>query len=391
VTDSAALEEYIRRQVELLAAQQQAQPATTRPAAPRRAVSTSAPAGRAPTVEPEQADVGARLELSPSEFDFKEVWQGTPAEAVFTIRNTGTGPLTVQTRSSCGCTVATKPESPVASGATTTFKITYNTQRPGAANKAVTVTTNDPTQRSVTLRVTGNVKPVVTAQPSDHISFGELSPDEVAQRTVKITTNTPDPLALRLREGQDLGPFTVELKEIEAGRQFELTVFTKPPLHQNANNLTVQLDTGNPDIPAVPVHVAAMVPPMVSVKPARLTVAPTASQPAQQDLTLVSRGATPVHITEITSDVPAVTWEILPPQSDSPAARTQSQVIRVLLPSYDELPAAGARLHITTDAGDEAFRRFDVAVTRAAQRSGPAPARAPARGHAATPTHAAGQ
>ena len=77
------------------------------------------------------ATSGARMKLSPSEFDFKEVWQSQPAEGEFSIENVGTEPLTLDTRSSCGCTVATKLKSPLDPGETTKFKISYNTSRPG--------------------------------------------------------------------------------------------------------------------------------------------------------------------------------------------------------------------------------------------------------------------
>ena len=82
-----------------------------------QAAATSAPAIAA----------GPRIELSPAEFDFGELWQGMPAEREFTVKNAGDAPLTISSRSNCGCTVATPPKSPLEPGESCTFKIRYDT------------------------------------------------------------------------------------------------------------------------------------------------------------------------------------------------------------------------------------------------------------------------
>jgi hypothetical protein len=374
-----ALAEYIHQQVEQRAREKPATQPATRPAPPVPARPTATRPGGA------ALSGGARLEMSPTVFDFKEVWQGEPAEGEFTIKNVGTDPLTLETRSSCGCTVATKPESPLAPGATTTFKISYHTTRAGPANKSVTVTTNDPTQPSVVIKVMGTVKSPVTMTPSDRIAFSNLERDAVVSQTIRLATNFDSPLNLKQRENQKLEPFQVELKELEPGRLYELTATTKPPLRLNMNNATVFLETGNEKVPSIPVYVSAHVPPLVSLTPPRLTVTPAATRPLPQIVRVQTRAGSAVRVTEVKSSVDAVRWEILPPEEPPAGSTTRSQVVRVTLPPYDELPNGTMTLQIFTDAPDEAYQHFTVPIVKSAAHASD---RVPTAGQPPAPTTA---
>ncbi len=400
--DQEALAEYIREQVRLQSARDSTASAPS--ARADKNTSTSLPVRRAsrtdvknaattggerdslksppdPTTLPGQPDEVAgvpRLELNPTVFDFQEVWQGMPAEGEFVVRNTGTAPLTLQTRSSCGCTVATKPQSPLAPGETTTFKISYNTARAGAAHKTVTLTTNDPKQASVVINVTGKVKSLIAATPSDRVVFNDLAPDARESQTIRLVSQYDQPLALKLREPRGPEPFDVELKELDPGKLYDLTITTRPPLKDGANFTNVVLETGLPNPPTYSVSVNAVVTPPVSVTPRRLTVGPNATLPAEHVLQVESRTPTPVHVTEVRSNVDAIRCELLPDDQASAQSDAPSRRVRVVLPPYSELPATGATLQVYTDAEDEAYRVINVAVARLPARASTQPAARPA-------------
>lgn len=396
--DQEALAELIRVQVMAARAQQGSTESEAKAPAPKpqetsaataareqepRAGAISSLSNRAPGAAPDEpaADSGARMQLSPTEFDFKEVWQGQPAEGEFVIKNVGTAPLTLDTRSSCGCTVATKPKSPLEPGQETKFKISYNTSHAGKAQKTVTVTTNDPEHPSAVIRVNGSVKALVAATPSDRVAFSNLETDSVESRTIQLESQYNAPLNLKLRENPNPGPFTVELKELEPGKRYELTVTTKPPLALNLNNTTVILETGLNTAPTVPVYLTASVPPRVAVIPARLSVAASAKQPAQQTLQVNYRASTPVEITDVKSDNDAVKWEMLPAGPVAADAKMRTYRLRVTLPTYDELPDTGATLQIFTSAPDEPYKQLDVPIVKLrapAARATPATPAAPA-------------
>ena len=76
---------------------------------------------------------GPRLELSPTVFNFGEVWEGMPARQEFAVKNTGDAPLTLTLKTYCGCTPVTRPKSPLPPGESTTFTVSYSTKRKGPA------------------------------------------------------------------------------------------------------------------------------------------------------------------------------------------------------------------------------------------------------------------
>lgn len=374
-----ALAEMIKSaaiQAQQEAAERQPPPSVPPPAP----VQKVAPPATAPVAVPEvAASTGTpHMELSPAEFDFKEVWQGMPAEGEFKIRNTGTGPLTLDTRSSCGCTVATKPQSPLAPGEETSFKISYNTSQPGPAQKTVTVATNDPQQPAVIIRVTGTVKALIVATPKDRIYFNDLEPDSVESQTIRIEPKYDTPINLRLRENQNFGPFTVALKEVEPGKLYELTATTKPPLPTPAASGTALLETGVEKVPTIPIQMTAIVPPRVSVSPPQLVIPPTASQPMEQFVQVQCRGATPAEITEVKCTAESVKWEVLPPNPAAEGAKLRVQRVRVTLPAYSDLPAEGASLQIFTSDPEERYKRVDVRIIKV---RAPAPRNIGAAGH----------
>ena len=151
------------------------------------------PAAEGAAGVPESADSSGvpRLELSPTALNFGEVWQGERAAGEFTVRNVGTAPLTLTLKSSCGCTVASKPRSPLEPGESDTFRITYDTfKRKGKANQTVTLTTNDPDQPNVRIAVTGEVKPLYSTSPAEGLVFDRLTSDSQVTQTLRIESNT---------------------------------------------------------------------------------------------------------------------------------------------------------------------------------------------------------
>jgi hypothetical protein len=76
--------------------------------------------------------------------DLGRVNEGAQVEVSWRFRNTGNKPLIIsQANASCGCTVAEKPEEPIAPGAESRIKATFNSSdRTGTNNKSVSVMAN---------------------------------------------------------------------------------------------------------------------------------------------------------------------------------------------------------------------------------------------------------
>jgi hypothetical protein len=364
MSNASALEQYILEQIRAHQAAEGTPPAAaTPPAAPAK------PAPPPPPITPPAADAAAgtpHLEVTPTAYDIKEIWQGTPAEGEITVKNTGTGALTLDTKSSCGCTVATKPQSPLGPGETTSFKIRYNTTIIGEIHKTVTIACNDPTQPTFVINVTGKVKPLVVGTPADRIMFNNIAADAVVSQTVRLEVQGDQPAHLQIREGQTFGPFAVELKEVEPGKLYDVTATTKPPLQPNTNATVIKLATGLDAPPDVMVNVTAIVPPRVTLTPLRLTIGSDAKAPVDRVLQLVARDGKPVHVTEVKPSIDTVKWEIMPSENPPPPGSPEglTQRLRLTIPAYEDLPTVGATIQVLTDATEDLYRHFDVLVMK---------------------------
>lgn len=103
---------------------------------------------------------GAKIEFDKETHDYGDVEFGGNGQCTFTFKNTGTEPLLISNaKGSCGCTVPSWPKEPIAPGKTGTITVKYDTKRPGAINKSVTITSNAVNEPSKVVRIKGNVMP----------------------------------------------------------------------------------------------------------------------------------------------------------------------------------------------------------------------------------------
>ena len=105
----------------------------------------------------QQANAQAKIEFKTDIIDYGEIAKGSDGLRVFEFTNTGDAPLIVSNvKSSCGCTVPSKPEGPVAPGESSTIEVKYDTKRIGPIRKTVTVYSNAD-QPIVSLKIKGKV------------------------------------------------------------------------------------------------------------------------------------------------------------------------------------------------------------------------------------------
>ena len=96
------------------------------------------------------------------EFNFGTIKQGDVVTHEFEFVNGGLEPIIISSAAgSCGCTVPIWPKEPVAKGAKSTIKVTFNsTGKMGMQDKTVTINSNAK-QNPIVIHMKGNVeKPV---------------------------------------------------------------------------------------------------------------------------------------------------------------------------------------------------------------------------------------
>ena len=107
---------------------------------------------------------GAQIKFAKDIHDYGNVEYGGNGQCTFEFTNTGNAPLIISNaKGSCGCTVPSWPKEPVAPGATASLSVKYDTKRPGAINKSVTITSNASNSPTKVGRIKGTVKPKPTS------------------------------------------------------------------------------------------------------------------------------------------------------------------------------------------------------------------------------------
>lgn len=105
-----------------------------------------------------QPEAGAKIEFEKEIHDYGTVKYDGKGDCTFEFKNTGNQPLIISNAvGSCGCTVPEWPKAPIAPGAKGVITVKYDTKRPGAINKSITITSNAINEPNKVLRIKGTV------------------------------------------------------------------------------------------------------------------------------------------------------------------------------------------------------------------------------------------
>jgi hypothetical protein len=108
-----------------------------------------------PAANPNAAEIIFEQEV----LDYGTIEHNADGNRVFKFKNTGKEPLIITNCvGSCGCTVPTWPKEPIKPGASAEIKVKYATDRVGAFEKTITVSSNAKTASKI-IKIKGVVKP----------------------------------------------------------------------------------------------------------------------------------------------------------------------------------------------------------------------------------------
>lgn len=106
---------------------------------------------------------GPGMSFANETIDYGTIEHKADGAREFVFTNDGTEPLIIMNaQGSCGCTVPTWPKEPIAPGASAKIGVKYDTNRPGAFTKTITLTSNSVASPSKVLTIKGDVKPEQT-------------------------------------------------------------------------------------------------------------------------------------------------------------------------------------------------------------------------------------
>lgn len=143
-----------------------------------QAQSTTLPAVSHPPVAPPVPPANPNapvITFSKIVHDYGTIYKGGDGNSEFEFKNTGIEPLILSNcLSSCGCTVPSWPKEPILKGKSAVIKVKYATDRLGAINKTITVTSNA-SNSPIVLKIIGNVieKTEGAGVPEKNLKTGE--------------------------------------------------------------------------------------------------------------------------------------------------------------------------------------------------------------------------
>jgi hypothetical protein len=169
---------------------------------PNRRAANAAPVepiGKGSPLKVEAKEGIVALEASVGLFTFgtTHVLEKPVIEATFTLKNTGTKPLTIEKiAGSCECITAelVGKDKTLAPDATADVKVTLDTAlaKPGVVQKTILVHTKEnPDGASARLQIQGRLTPLVTFQPMQ-LSFGNLPAGEARKPQTVVATLAPE-------------------------------------------------------------------------------------------------------------------------------------------------------------------------------------------------------
>lgn len=252
------------------------------------------------------------IEFESSTHEFSKVKSGEVILHTFKFKNTGGADLTIEdVKPSCGCTTAGEWSKLLKPGESGTIPIKLDTSRfKGALTKTVTVTSNDPKKPRIVLMLKGEIWEPVTIEPA-YLTFKSVTdPKEVYTQSAKITNNTEAPLKIKsVKINND--NFSTDLKEIKPGKEYELTVQTVPPLKSGYNYANVEIETDNPESPALTIRAFANVVPIVQASPSQLIFpASVAGKPVKRYVTVFNHQEEPIEVSDVRLDAEGVEYTL---------------------------------------------------------------------------------
>ncbi len=87
-----------------------------------------------------QAKIDETVKLNSDKYDFGKIKQGVPVTTYFTITNTSSQPVVIESATAgCGCTTPEYSKEPIPAGGTSKLKVGYNAANMGPFTKPVTL------------------------------------------------------------------------------------------------------------------------------------------------------------------------------------------------------------------------------------------------------------
>jgi hypothetical protein len=243
-----------------------------------------------------------RMEVRETTQDGGVVEEGTLVKYRFVVLNRGDADLELKrVMPDCGCSIA-HWEKVVPPGGQSAIEAEMHTELfRGRATKHLTVISNDPTQKELTLTITARVTPLVEVTP-DRAALLSMQ-DQPVRQEFTVERNGQKPMQV-LRVMPNAPYLKAEAAPLPGVGRYRLTVTTTPDTPMGRSVVPVVVQTDLPTASLVTLYLTVdrgivTVPPMVFYG-----LLPLALKAPSQAAVTLSRRAQPFHIKAISVDDP---------------------------------------------------------------------------------------
>ena len=190
--------------------------------------------------------------------DFGTVTQGEKVDHLFTVRNRGDQPLTInQIRSSCGCTAATLSAKTISPGKSGEVKVTFDSANfAGQVTKTIYLESNDPRTPSALLTMQGKILEIIAATPRT-LNLGALKAGSRKELLLTLENRGSKPLNINsVTSPQASIVGLMKERRVNPGRNGEIAVTVTIPKEGRflSGYLTIQTDNPQKREIVVPVY-----------------------------------------------------------------------------------------------------------------------------------------
>jgi hypothetical protein len=297
-------------------------------------------------------------------YDFGPVKQGSKIAHSFTVKNSATTPLTIQSvqLSMPGMNARFRPV--IAPGGEGTITLEWNTSHlTGEMDGEAIVLFGDSQERSATLLLKAAVRPPLEIRPFPTVFLSAFQGEDNECR-LRIVNNEEEPAAVSLSAiaGKH---FTASLTTIQGGRVYELVAKIPSTITPGRYDEELSLSTDNPKLAGITIPVHVFVKPDLYANPEAVDFGPVSAEelrknPATRELLtqtfLVKKRKGEFEIKEVRSDLEAVELRRDPPHGKSSTYRVDV----TLNPQKAKLGKLEGFVEIVTD--DKDFPTIKVRV-----------------------------
>lgn len=332
-----------------VAKQQQQQPGTPAISQPGQPVQPGAaqPNAPTPTVELKPGEI-PKIEFDTPVYDFGRIKTGTDVAHDFWFHNTGNGPLEIlQVKPSCGCTTSGQYDRIVMPGQSGKIPLKVSTgHATGPISKSVTVVTNIPGAGSTTsIQFKGELWQLIQATPNSAL-FGNVSAAQTKEGPMvrKLTIQNNGDQKPSFGDLKCSNPaFTADLKELEPGKKWELTVTLGQNLTTGVQSGMLDIATGLAEMPKLQIACSAYLVADVDVVPNKMVLPAARTVSLQRDFYVRNNGSKPLHLSDLAASNQKLKVGLQETQTG------MAWRITMEVPSDYEIPREGDKITFKTD------------------------------------------